>query len=100
MKNSLINIVVILFLFQISLSAQFYNKVDIISTDDGLSQNVINVIFQDSKGFIWIGTNDGLNRYDGYEFNIFKNDFFNDNSLTDNIVTCILEDNDIKLVKK
>ena len=93
MKNRFINITFILFFFQMSLSAQLYNKVDIITTDNGLSQNVINTIFQDSKGFIWFGTNDGLNRYDGYEFKIYKNDFFDENSLTDNIITSIIEDN-------
>jgi len=93
MKSSYINITLILLFFQISVSAQLYKKIDIITTDDGLSQNVINTIFQDSKGFIWFGTNDGLNRYDGYEFKIYKNDFFDENSLTDNIVTSILEDN-------
>ena len=97
MKNSFINIIFILFIFQISLSAQLSNNVAIITTDDGLSQNVINTIYQDRKGFIWFGTNDGINRYDGYEFKIYKNDFFDENSLPDNIVNCILEDNNNNL---
>ncbi|HTE33928.1 MAG TPA: two-component regulator propeller domain-containing protein, partial [Chryseolinea sp.] len=40
----------------------------------GLSDNRIESIFQDSKGFMWFGTNNGLNKYDGYEFTVFKND--------------------------
>ena len=93
MKNSFINITFILLLLQITTSAQFHKKVEIITTDNGLSQNVVKTIVQDSKGFIWFGTNDGLNRYDGYEFQIYKNDFHNNNSLTNNIVECLLEDN-------
>lgn len=39
-----------------------------ITIEDGLSQSTIKTIYQDSKGYIWIGTEDGLNRYNGYEF--------------------------------
>lgn len=45
-----------------------------LTQDDGLSQNVVNVISQDSFGFIWIGTQDGLNRFDGYEVRSFRPD--------------------------
>jgi ligand-binding sensor domain-containing protein/serine phosphatase RsbU (regulator of sigma subunit) len=38
----------------------------------GLSNHSVNVVFQDSRGFLWIGTEDGLNRYDGYSFEVFK----------------------------
>ncbi|MDW7691419.1 two-component regulator propeller domain-containing protein [Flammeovirgaceae bacterium SG7u.111] len=40
--------------------------------EDGLSQNDVNAIFQDEKGFMWFGTHDGLNKYDGYDFSVFK----------------------------
>jgi two-component system sensor histidine kinase ChiS len=63
-----------------------------ISLEHGLSQSVINAIAQDSRGFLWFGTQDGLNRYDGYEFRIFENDPENPNSLSHNWVTAILED--------
>jgi ligand-binding sensor domain-containing protein/signal transduction histidine kinase len=43
-----------------------------LNIENGLSQSTINCIFQDSQGFIWIGTQDGLNRYDGYSFRIFR----------------------------
>jgi len=53
---------------QKSPSFHFYN----ITTEDGLSSNLINDITQDSLGYIWIATNDGLNRYDGNNFKVFK----------------------------
>ena len=43
-----------------------------ITSEDGLSQSTVETIYQDSKGYIWIGTNDGLDRYNGYEFKQYK----------------------------
>lgn len=63
-----------------------------LSLDEGLSAVTVNTIYQDSQDFIWIGTQDGLNRYDGYHFKIFKNDQFNSKSISSNDVKCILED--------
>jgi len=63
-----------------------------ITTEDGLSQSTINYLFQDSKGFIWFGTQDGLNNYDGYKLRIYKYDELNAHSLSDNFVTSIYED--------
>ena len=58
----------------------------------GLSQSSVRCILQDSKGFIWFGTEDGLNRYDGYNFKVFRKDPQNANSLSDNSVRFIYED--------
>ena len=63
-----------------------------LTIDNGLSQNTVNTIFQDHKGLIWIGTWDGLNKYDGYDFVIYRNDGRKSNSLNDNKVNAILED--------
>jgi ligand-binding sensor domain-containing protein len=46
-------------------------RFDKIGTKQGLSQSTVLATFQDSKGFLWFATTDGLNRYDGYRFTIF-----------------------------
>lgn len=58
----------------------------------GLSQNDILSLFQDSRGFIWIGTNDGLNRYDGYNLKVFRHQSGNEHSISSNLVNSMNED--------
>ena len=57
-----------------------------LTVNDGLSQSSVTCIFQDRKGFMWFGTQDGLNRYDGYKFKVFKNIPNDTTTLTDNFV--------------
>ena len=86
---------VVLFLFWIPtyLAAQDGDiRFGRISVEDGLSQNAVNCICQDSKGFLWFGTQDGLNRYDGYNFIIYKHDPQDQSTLSDNFISDILED--------
>ena len=45
-----------------------------LSLEEGLSQSIVECILQDSRGFMWFGTEDGLNRYDGYQFKVFRPD--------------------------
>lgn len=67
---------------------QYQIDLDILTVDDGLSQNVVTSLLTDSRGFLWIGTNDGLNRYDGLENRIFQWSFSDANTLlSSNIVT-------------
>ncbi|QIL38050.1 response regulator [Pedobacter sp. HDW13] len=62
-----------------------------VSVEDGLSNSTIECIFQDHRGFIWFGTRDGLNKYDGGQITYYKHS--NDtNSLSDNFIRCIFED--------
>jgi len=63
-----------------------------ISNEQGLSNSTILCTFQDSRGFIWFGTRDGLNRYDGVKVTIYKNDPKNSYSISDNFIRCIFED--------
>jgi len=56
------------------------------STEDGLSQNIVNSIVQDSKGFIWIATQAGINKFDGYNFEIYTQKADVDNSLVSSFV--------------
>jgi ligand-binding sensor domain-containing protein/serine phosphatase RsbU (regulator of sigma subunit) len=60
---------------------------------DGLSQSSVTCILQDKSGFMWFGTQDGLNRYDGYKFKVFKNIPADSTSLTENFIFSIYEDN-------
>ncbi len=63
-----------------------------IGTEQGLPQSTVNTIYQDSKGFIWIGTYDGLTRFDGYRFTNFKNNPQDLSTLSHNTVVSIVED--------
>src|SRR5690348_8942818 len=60
--------------------------------EQGLSNNSVRCIYQDQKGFLWFGTYDGLNRYDAYNFKVFRNNFNNPSSLTNNFINAIDED--------
>lgn len=72
------------------------NKEDFFFTrlefEDGLSQQTVFAIFQDSDHFIWIGTSDGLNRYDGYEFRKYGKEYEDPFYLEDNYIQKILQD--------
>lgn len=59
---------------------------------DGLSNNQVNAIYKDSRGFMWFGTASGLNRYDGYEFKVYRNQNNDAKSLPDNYIENIQED--------
>ncbi len=60
--------------------------------EDGLSQNTVTDIFHDSEGYLWFGTQDGLNRFDGYEFSHYKHIRGDSASISDNYVWSITED--------
>jgi ligand-binding sensor domain-containing protein/two-component sensor histidine kinase len=85
--------VAILLLMGCRLSAQapalYFEK---ITVQNGLSNNRVNCMVQDKRGFMWLGTNDGLNRFDGHHFTIFRNKPGDSTSLSGNIITDLLED--------
>jgi len=80
------NILSIIIVFNLTYAQDKQVRFDRFSTRDGLSQNRIFDIVQDTLGFIWIATEDGLNRYDGYEFTIFKNMPNDSTSLINNFI--------------
>lgn len=67
-------------------------KFEYLTVDDGLSQGIIEDILQDRLGYMWFATRDGLNRYDGLKFTIFRNDRNDPQSLASNWVFCLAED--------
>lgn len=62
------------------------------TTNDGLPDNNVHRIIQDAQGYLWFGTANGLCRYDGYEFTVFKHRFQDSRSLSDNFVNALLAD--------
>ena len=68
-----------------------------IDSRDGLSHNSLSAILQDRRGFLWFGTLDGLNRFDGRGFEVWRHDAADPNSLSSNDVTALLEDPDGRL---
>lgn len=63
-----------------------------ISIEEGLSRSIVSCLVQDRRGFMWFGTEDGLNRYDGYRVRVLRHDPHEANSLSYNEILSILED--------
>lgn len=87
---------VIIFLFSCCIvSAQqqsyYFSR---ITVQNGLSHNKVNCILRDQRGFMWMGTDDGLNRFDGNKFTVFRNDPTDNTTISGNIITDLLEDKD------
>jgi len=79
--------------FQLQNSSSLESvRFDHLTVEDGISQNDIFSIFQDSTGFLWFATEDGLNKYDGQQFSIYKHNQNDSNSLSDNWVWDVIED--------
>ncbi|MXN90911.1 response regulator [Flavobacterium sp. Sd200] len=80
-----------IFLTAVKLCAQDF-PVKYLDISMGLSNNSVNSIYQDKSGYMWFGTYDGLNRYDGYDFLIFRNEINNSNSIAANYIFCVQGD--------
>src|ERR1044072_2291177 len=90
--NRIIGLPLFLLIF-IKIYGQENISAKYLGIENGLSNNVVTAIFQDHNGFMWFGTYDGLNRYDGYSFKVFRNIIGDSNSLRDNHIYAIEEDN-------
>ena len=78
----------------IQVSAELPENIifDKLSIDEGLSNEYVTSIFQDSKGYMWIGTRDGLNRYDGERIKVYNCSIDNENTLSSTYINDIEED--------
>ena len=88
----LLNSISILLLSFPSFAQMTDMKFEHILSDKGLSQNTIHCIIQDREGFLWFATEDGLDKYDGYDFKIYKNDVNDSTSISDNFIWTMFED--------
>lgn len=71
---------------------EYFPSIQYITSNEGLSQSEVTAILQDKKGFLWIGTRGGLNRYDGSTIKVFQNKLKNPNSLINNSIETLFED--------
>ncbi|MVN20262.1 two-component regulator propeller domain-containing protein [Mucilaginibacter arboris] len=93
-KNICVSIFTLLLLQFFLLKKARANEVPVqfLGIEKGLSNNNVTCIFKDHYGFMWFGTFQGLNRYDGYDFKVFKNKLDDTTSLANNYVSAIAED--------
>jgi len=89
---SFIYFLLILFFFYCQTILANETKFEHISIDKGLSHSSVFTILQDSKGFMWFGTQNGLNKFDGYNFTVFKNEPSDSSSIANSTVFSIYED--------
>ena len=93
--QSILLCTIFLFANQLNLFSQSHHfSFDHYTIANGLSNNSINAILQTRDGFIWIATKDGLNRFDGQKFFVFKHDPSLKNSIPENYVMSLLESSD------
>ena len=93
--NAHLKIICLFILMILSLPGFAQNsnlKFKALSLDEGLSQSTVYAILQDSLGFLWVGTQDGLNKYDGYEFTVYRHDPQDLYSLSHNEIFTLHED--------
>lgn len=88
-------LLIIIFVFAVPSFSQPDDYIYKQLTDaDGLSQSTIFATIQDRLGYLWFGTIDGLNRYDGYEFKVYSNETTDSTSISDNFISALHEDSE------
>jgi signal transduction histidine kinase/ligand-binding sensor domain-containing protein/DNA-binding response OmpR family regulator len=84
-------------LLVLASNAQNSLPIRYIGIENGLSNNSVTSLLQDSYGFLWVGTYDGLNRYDGYSFKVYRHRLNDSTTLVNNRVSAIVEDQENRL---
>ncbi len=90
--NIKILLTILVLTYQFSFSQNECIKFDRIRSEDGLINEYVLSIYKDSKGFMWIGTYDGLDRFDGYSHTKYALENDNNHGITDDAFHCIYED--------
>ncbi|QHT69941.1 response regulator [Rhodocytophaga rosea] len=88
----LLSVTIILFTISSAFAQSSRQQFKYITSNEGLSHNNVTCILQDSQGFMWFGTFDGLNKYDGYTFTVYRNNPENPHSLSENYIWTVFED--------
>lgn len=97
MRRLTCSVLLVSYFWILPIFAQEKGYFQSISMEDGLSSDDVLCLFEDHKGFIWIGTTNGLNRFDGYQMVVFKDRPSQEKSLRGNWVNCIFEDSKNRL---
>jgi ligand-binding sensor domain-containing protein len=88
-------LLLVLSFFQQTIHSQSsHYKFEHITPREGLSQSTVETILQDKKGFLWFGTNDGLNKYDGYSISVYRYSTKDPASISDNYIYEMIEDSE------
>ena len=90
-KNFILILIILLQCFKLE-AQNIHPKFKHINNEDGLSNSTVESVLQDHRGFMWFGTRNGLNRYDGYEIITYKNIENDSTSLSDDYITYLFED--------
>ncbi|MBC7902027.1 MAG: hypothetical protein H7Y27_01330, partial [Gemmatimonadaceae bacterium] len=92
MKKFIQTILLFILALPFAEAQRFIPKFKRLNTNDGLSQGHVVAILKDAKGFMWFGTDEGLNKYDGYRFKVYKSDPDDTTSLSNSFVFDVKED--------
>lgn len=98
MDSSVIDMRKILAFIFLACSMAAFGRMRVFTTDNGLSSSLVNAIYQDRNGMVWIATEDGLNRFDGAKITVYKHNPDDEYSLCHNYVRTLAEDNDGNLL--
>lgn len=88
----------LMFIFCLTAQNMMAQRGKLFNSDNQLSSNLATQVFQDSNGFIWIATRNGLNIYDGYNFTVIRKAYDNSDGLNSNYINCITQDEKGRIV--